>query len=241
MGSSFSTPAAPPACRKGAVISHRAMIARALVFASELNIAYRDAFVAWAPLFHMASTDHSVGNLAARRHRCHHRRLSDRAAVVRAAAPPDWLVCFDPRHDRGVHCWLPGANDQPSRASGCCGAMADLVPPHVLAEVTELLQAPYVNSFGSTETGLPPATRSLIPIGVIPEPPSRSSKTPSARSNLVDPADNEVRRECPGELAIRGTDAVLRATGKRKRPTHVIFAAAGFTWAMCSDATTTAR
>ena len=31
---------------------------------------------------------------------------------------------------------------------GLCGAMADLVPPHVIAEVTDLLRAPYVNNFG---------------------------------------------------------------------------------------------
>jgi fatty-acyl-CoA synthase len=48
---------------KGAVISHRAMIARALVFSSELSISPRDSFVAWAPMFHMASTDHSLSTL----------------------------------------------------------------------------------------------------------------------------------------------------------------------------------
>ncbi len=48
---------------KGAVISHRAMIMRAMVFASELGIAPHDTFVAWAPLFHMASTDHSLATL----------------------------------------------------------------------------------------------------------------------------------------------------------------------------------
>ena len=72
-----------------------------------------------------------------------------------------------------------------------CGAMADLVPPHAIAEVTELLQAPYLNSFGSTETGLPPATRALIATGKIPE---RLSKQQSAfcQIKLVDPSDREV-------------------------------------------------
>jgi fatty-acyl-CoA synthase len=81
--------------------------------------------------------------------------------------------------------------------------MADLVTPHVLAEVTELLGAPYLNSFGSTETGLPPATRSLIAIGEIP---NRLSKQQSAfcEVKLVDPDDNEVETGLPGELAIRG-------------------------------------
>ena len=84
-----------------------------------------------------------------------------------------------------------------------CGAMADLVPPQTIAAVTELLQAPYLNSFGSTETGLPPATRTLIPIGVAP---TRLSKQQNAfcEIKLVDPADNEVPAGMPGELAVRG-------------------------------------
>ena len=81
--------------------------------------------------------------------------------------------------------------------------MADLVPATAIAAVTELLQAPYLNSFGSTETGLPPATRSLIPIGVAP---ARLSKRQNAfcEIKLVDPADNEVAAGEPGELAMRG-------------------------------------
>lgn len=68
--------------------------------------------------------------------------------------------------------------------------------------MTDLLRAPYVNSFGSTETGLPPATRSLIPVG---EVPSSLSKQQSAfcEIKLVDSADNEVATGTPGELAIR--------------------------------------
>jgi fatty-acyl-CoA synthase len=42
---------------------------------------------------------------------------------------------------------------------GLCGAMADLVPRHEIAEITTLLQAPFRNSFGSTETGPAPFSR----------------------------------------------------------------------------------
>ena len=51
------------------------------------------------------------GNLAARWNRHRRRRLSGRAAIVRAAALSHRLVRFDPRHDRCVHCRLPGAAD----------------------------------------------------------------------------------------------------------------------------------
>ncbi len=83
-----------------------------------------------------------------------------------------------------------------------CGAMADLVPPNAIAEVTRLLGAPYLNSFGSTETGLPPATRGLLPAG---ETPERLSKRQNAfcEVKLVDASDNEVAPGVPGELAIR--------------------------------------
>ena len=66
---------------KGAVISHRAMIMRSLVFSSELGISHRDSFVAWAPMFHMASTDHSLCDPASRRHGRDDRWLPGRAAA----------------------------------------------------------------------------------------------------------------------------------------------------------------
>lgn len=187
---------------KGAVISHRAMIARALVFSSELNIPQRDAFVAWAPLFHMASTDHSLATL-----------LRGGTVVIVDGFQIEPLLSALQRHHIGWFVLIPGmietfiagfrAQRIELKGVGCCGAMADLVPPHVLAEVTDLLRAPYVNSFGSTETGLPPATRALIPIGEIP---SRLSKQQSAfcAVKLVDSDDNDVAKGVPGELAIRG-------------------------------------
>ena len=52
---------------------------------------------------------------------------------------------------------------------------------------------------------------------------------------LVDPVDNEVAIGIPGELAIRGP-TVFSGYWQAQE-----FAAAGFTWAMCFAATTTAR
>ena len=84
-----------------------------------------------------------------------------------------------------------------------CGAMADLVPAHQIAEVTALLGAPYLNSFGSTETGIPPASGNLIPVG---EVPARLSKRQNAfcEIRLVDAEDRDVPDGTPGELAFRG-------------------------------------
>jgi fatty-acyl-CoA synthase len=187
---------------KGAVISHRAMIARALVFSSELSISPRDSFVAWAPMFHMASTDHSLSTL-----------LRGGTVVMIDGFQVEPLLAAVERHQIGWLVLIPGMVEalaaalkaQATKVKGVrvCDAMADLVPPHAIAEVTELLKAPYLNSFGSTETGLPPATRALIAPGEIPE---RLSKQQSAfcQIKLVDPSDQEVAPGQPGELAIRG-------------------------------------
>jgi fatty-acyl-CoA synthase len=175
---------------------------RALVFASELGIATTESFVAWAPLFHMASTDHGLATL-----------LRGGTVVIIDGFQIEPLLHAIASHRIGwlalipgmVEAFVEGMRTQRTRAKfvRVCGAMADLVPPHAIAAATELLRAPYLNSFGSTETGLPPATRALIPIG---EVPTRLSKQQNAfcEVKLVDPDDNEVPQGTPGELAIRG-------------------------------------
>src|SRR5262245_25727551 len=48
---------------KGAVISHRAEIARNMVLRAEFGIAAEDAFVAWSPQYHMGAAEFSLGTL----------------------------------------------------------------------------------------------------------------------------------------------------------------------------------
>ena len=187
---------------KGAVVSHRAMVMRALVFSSELGISHCDCFVAWAPMFHMVSTDHGLATL-----------LRGGTVVMIDGFQIEPLLGAVAQHQIGwlvlipgmVESFAAGLKTQATKVKGIrvCGAMADLVPPHAIAEVTELLGAPYLNSFGATETGLPPATRALIAPG---EVPTRLSKQQSAfcQIKLVDPVDNEVAPGAPGELAMRG-------------------------------------
>ncbi len=186
---------------KGALVSHRAMIARGLCFGAELSIPPGDSFVAWPPMYHMASTDQMLSTLL----------RGGRVIVVDGFQPAPLLQAIA-RWRMGWLILIPGMVEamiealraQPVRPAGigCCGAMADLVPRQQIAEVSALLEAPYLNSFGSTETGLPPATGSLIAPGVAPE---RLSKRQSAfcEIRLVDADDNEVPDGTPGELAIR--------------------------------------
>ena len=187
---------------KGAVISHRAVIARATVFAAELGLAPTDGFVAWAPMFHMASTDHALSTL-----------LRGGTVVMIDGYDPVAMHRAIQTHRIGWLVLIPGMIEpfiahlktQSIAPKGiqACGAMADLVPPHQISEITTLLNAPYLNSFGSTETGLPPATRSTIPIGVSPQTLSKQISA-FCEIRLVDETGQDVPIATPGELLMRG-------------------------------------
>ena len=187
---------------KGALISHRAMLARAFAFVSELGIRPLDGFVAWAPFFHMVSTDHAMATL-----------LRGGTVTIIDGYKPAELIRVIETEQIGWLPLIPGMVEEflgeirgqtlKPRGIRAIGAMADLVAPHQIAEITERLQAPYVNSFGATETGLPPATADLLPIGVAP---TDLAKRQSAfcEVRLVDEDDNDVPEGEPGECAIRG-------------------------------------
>ncbi|MEM7378435.1 MAG: AMP-binding protein [Pseudomonadota bacterium] len=187
---------------KGALVSHRAMVARAQCYRSEMDVPVGDNFVAWAPMYHMASTDHMLATL-----------MSggtvypvdgydaDRLIDVLETVPMRYLIV------------MPGmVGDFASRLRarkakvvgvGICGAMADLVPADDIAAITAALDAPYLNTFGATETGFPPATGALLDIGV---PPRNLAKRQSAfcEIKLVDPEGRVVPVGEPGEVAVRG-------------------------------------
>ena len=187
---------------KGAVISHRAMIARSLVFSSEWALAPDDGFVAWAPLFHMASTDHALstpmrGGLVTVVDGYNAKEII--AAIERQ--PIGWLVLIPGM----IEDFIAACRTAEVKPHGIriCGAMADLVPPQQIAEVTRILGTPYANSFGATETGLAPASRGRIEPGNVPETLSKS-QTAFCEVRLVDADDNDVADGEPGELSLRG-------------------------------------
>ena len=187
---------------KGALISHRAMIARALCGASELQIPIGDNFCAWAPFYHMASTDQALSTV-----------MRGGTVHVIDGYQPDLLIDVLEREVMRFFILMPGmigpfaaileARKVKVKSVGLCGAMADLVPREDIAAITRAMNAPYNNTFGATETGLPPATSSLIPIGVAP---TNLAKRQSAfcEMRLVDPDDNDVPIGTPGEVAMRG-------------------------------------
>ena len=187
---------------KGALISQRAMVARAQVYAHDYGITGQDGYIAWSPLFHMAATDHALATLLLGGKVTVHDGLDvPRLCDVLAAEPIGWLVAMPGM----IEALIDGLQARQSaiRSLRLVGAMADLVPPHQIAELTRLIGAPYLNSFGSTETGLPPASAAVIPVG---EQPTRLSKRESSQClvRLVDAHDQDVPLETPGELIMRG-------------------------------------
>lgn len=187
---------------KGAVISHRAELARGLVIRAELGVAADDTFVAWSPLYHMGAADPSLGALASGGCVVVVDGF-DRGALAELVAtrPIGWLLLMPGM----VASFVEELRRRRVRPRGVkvCGVMADLVPPAEIAEVTALLGAPYANTFGATETGCPPASAGLLPIGVAP---TRLAKrqSGSCEVRLVDPEGRDVPDGEPGELCIRG-------------------------------------
>jgi fatty-acyl-CoA synthase len=78
--------------------------------------------------------------------------------------------------------------------------MADLVPPEMIAETTEIFGAPFFNSFGSTEGGL--YATSFVPVGVVPTSLSKR-QGPFHDVVLVDETGQETVTGEPGEMLLR--------------------------------------
>lgn len=186
---------------KGALISHRAELARLQLHCLDMRLTPGDTFVAWPPMFHMVSTDQGIAIL------CSGGKLVivdgfdvERLVDLMATGPMWWMVLMPGMIEQVAEA-VKKRNLRPAGIK-LIGAMADLVPRHQIAEITELLQAPYANTFGATETGVPPASAARIPIGVVPETLSKRQSS-MCDVRLVDADDNDVADGQPGEAAVR--------------------------------------
>ena len=187
---------------KGAVISHRAEIARNLVIRAEYGIGPSDTFAAWSPLYHMGAADWSLGTL-----------MSGGKVVIVDGFDAARLAAVVATEELGWLLLMPGmvgkfadeleAGAVRARGVKLCGVMADLVPPAEIARITTLLGAPYANTFGATETGCPPCSSNRIPVGVAPTRLAKE-QSPFCEVRLVDAEDRDVPDGTPGELCMRG-------------------------------------
>ena len=187
---------------KGALISHRAMMARAQIFYLDLQLEPASSFIAWSPMYHMVSADQMLATL-----------INGGKVIVLDGYDADALADIVAREKIGWLSILPGTVEafnaamqrKGVRPAGVkvVGGMADLVPRHQLAELTGLLNAPFMNSFGSTETGIPPASKNFVAVGQAPQDLPKTQNS-LCQIRLVDEDDHEVPDGEPGELAIRG-------------------------------------
>ena len=187
---------------KAAAISHRALLARGAIAVADAFVHPGRTFIAWAPMFHIASTDATMISL-----------LHGGAVLLLDGFDPDFIADVLTKRQIGTLSLMPATiapliesltrTGRPALGVLTTGAMADLVPPHQIAEITSLLGAPYRNSFGSTETGYAPASKGVIPVGVVPR---SFSKTQSSycEVRLVDAEGTDVPDGEPGEVLMRG-------------------------------------
>jgi acyl-CoA synthetase (AMP-forming)/AMP-acid ligase II len=187
---------------KGALISHRAMLARLAVYCTDYGISAEDTFPAWSPLFHIASAELAIGSLL----------LGGRVETIDGVNLPricDLLetepvsnLIFFPGMIRETLAFLRERQPKVLRVRKF-GALADLYSPHDIAALTSILGVPFTNTFGSTETGIGPVSAGRIPVGVAPQ---RLSKLESSFYDvrLVDDDDRDVPPGTPGELITRG-------------------------------------
>ena len=187
---------------KGAAISHRAELVRNLAWHLSFGVRPGDTMVAWMPLYHMGGADQVLGTLLGGGKVIVLEAFdAPRIARIAAREPLGWLVTMPGTTERMISALK--AEPSPPVGVRAVGVMPDLVPRAEIAELTALLDAPYPNTFGSTETGSPPCSGSCLPPGVVPE---RLSKhlSPLCELRLVDADGNDVPDETPGEAAVRG-------------------------------------
>ncbi len=187
---------------KGALISQRAMVARSMIGRIDSTVQPGDPFIAWAPLFHMVSTDSVYATL-----------MQGGKVIVMDGLQVEALVEITSREFIGHLTLMPGMIDRviaeidrsglTPKGARSIGCMADLVPAAQIQRITALYQAPFRNSFGSTETGSPPASRGTIAVGAWPQRLSKQQNS-YCQIKLVDEDDVEVADGQPGELAFRG-------------------------------------
>jgi acyl-CoA synthetase (AMP-forming)/AMP-acid ligase II len=187
---------------KGATLSHRALLARASIMSAELGLDAGDHFVAWTPMFHMGCADYLLLT--------HARGASalllpkfDAAAIIdfMTRSRVGWLVLMPGILDTMVDALL--ADRRPREPVKFVGCMADLSPKRSIRAVTEILRAPFFNTFGTTETGTMPGATTLIPYG---DDPISYTKDQSALCQMRVVGDDglDVTPGGIGEMLLRG-------------------------------------
>jgi acyl-CoA synthetase (AMP-forming)/AMP-acid ligase II len=185
---------------KGAMLSHRGVIARALGFAADQGWRPGETFIAWSPIFHTGGIDGLlVSGVIGGKCIIIDGMQPEQIARTVVAEPVNWL--FLPPGGIGP---VVDALAQAGRPRGVrlVGSMADLVPPELIARTTTVFGAPFFNSFGSTEASIYPCAMSVVPPGLMPVSLSKQQSA-FCDVRLVDEDGHEVPAGTPGEMLLR--------------------------------------
>jgi fatty-acyl-CoA synthase len=176
------------------------MIARAAFGSVDMRLTADDAHLAWAPMFHLVSADYIFVCAV----------LGSRYIVV-DGFDVEAINEYLHQVQLGWFVMMPGAiemlierlrrDDRPVKPIRMVGAMVDLIPPAQVRELTELLDAPFFNSYGMTEAG--PLTYGTIAPGEYPEHLGKRF-TALANHRLVRPDGTDAAVDEPGEMLVSG-------------------------------------
>jgi len=192
---------------KGATISQRSSVQRVFCNMAEyqrlLGINQDDNFIARGAFFHVASVDqmfatHAFGGKVI----FHDGYSAEKYCDVITKEKIGWLAMAPGMLDR----LIAEIKKRNAKIVGvkAVGSMADLVPVEQMAELTQLLKAPYLNTYGLTEIGPHNFSNNVIPIGAKYNALSKAEGF-ACDVRLLDPEGNEVPDGEVGELVIRTT------------------------------------
>ncbi len=190
---------------KGATISQRSSVMRVNYNMAEyqrlLHIDQDDNFIARGAFFHVASVDqmfatHSFGGRVI----FHDGYSAEKYVDVITKYKIGWLAMAPGMLQR----LIDEIKKRNAKIVGvkAVGSMADLVPVEQMAELTTLLNAPYLNTYGLTEIGPHNFSNNVIPIGAKYNALSKAEGL-ACEVRLCDPEGNDVPDGEVGELVIR--------------------------------------
>ncbi|MFP9191436.1 class I adenylate-forming enzyme family protein [Natrialbaceae archaeon A-CW1-1] len=191
---------------KGAVVSHRAELARAIQVTLDYELERGDNYPAWGPMFHMAGLDWIVVTAML----CgtyYPIDGFDPDAILRVLEvsdrPISWLFLVPGVLDRLHSAVEESEVDQDSFPPiRTMGALPDMIEPARIARITACFDVPFQNTYGSTEVGHS-ASGSKLAIG---EEPTESTlakvESPFGDVSLID--DQGTSSTDRGEMVVRG-------------------------------------
>ncbi|WP_254810978.1 class I adenylate-forming enzyme family protein [Natronosalvus amylolyticus] len=175
---------------KGAVVSHRAEMARAIQVILDYELERGDNYPAWGPMFHMAGLDWIVVTAVL----CGTYYPIDGfepASIVDAirdsSRPISWLFLVPGVLER-MWAYIEDEGVDPTTFPPIrtMGSLPDMIEPARIERITDLFDAPFQNTYGSTEVGHS-ASGSKLPVGESPTEASLSKvESPFGNVRLVD-------------------------------------------------------